>query len=389
MKRKIASISVFAGSVLMMLTACHHQSQEAEPALQDVSFVTVKTQPLTVHSTLPGRTSAYEVAEVRPQVNGVVLARYFNEGTDVKKGQPLFLINPAPYQATYDVNKAQLAHAEAQEKTAAAKLERYKALAPAQAISRQDYDDALATDRAAKADIAQAKANIELSAVNLGYTRVTAPITGRIGRVLTTVGALVTSGQSSNMAIVTRLDPIYVDVNLPTVDFLRLRRELKAGTLKRNGNDAEVSLILDDNSTYNQKGRLALSEVSADTQTSTIVVRAVFPNPEHLLLPGMFVYGRIEEGVDPNALLVPQESVFRNNHGDPMLYVVNKDDVIEARPIKTGEAIGTQWAVTSGLQKGERVLVSGLQKVNIGDKVHPTEASLTKDASPEKKGGKA
>lgn len=372
-----------------MLSACHHQPEKAKTPLQNVSFVTVKTQPLTVHSTLPGRTSAYEVAEVRPQVNGVVLARYFNEGSDVKKGQPLFLINPAPYRATYDMNKAQLAHAEAQEKTAAAKLERYRALAPAQAISRQDYDDALATERSAKADIAQAKANIELSAVNLGYTRVTSPITGRIGRVLTTVGALVTSGQSSNMAIVTRLDPIYVDVNLPTVDFLRLRRELKAGTLKRNGNDAEVSLILDDNSTYNQKGRLALSEVNADTQTSTIIVRAVFPNPEHLLLPGMFVYGRIEEGIDPNALLVPQESVFRNNHGDPMLYVVNKDDVIEARTIKTGDAIGTQWVVSSGLQKGERVLFSGLQKVHIGDKVHPVEASVKKDGSPEQKGGKA
>ncbi|MFT8736862.1 MAG: efflux RND transporter periplasmic adaptor subunit [Zymomonas mobilis] len=381
MKRKIAVLPVLAGS-LLILTACHHQQKEAELPLQEVSFVEVKSQPLTIHSSLPGRTSAYEVAEVRPQVNGVVMARYFKEGTDVKKGQPLFLINPAPYQATYDVNKAQLARAEAQEKTAAAKLERYKALAPAQAISRQDYDDALATDRSAKADIAQAKANIELSAVNLGYTHVTAPITGRIGRVLTTVGALVTSGQSSNMAIVTRLDPIYVDVNLPTVDFLRLRRELKAGTLKRNGNDAEVSLILDDNSTYNQTGRLALSEVSADPQTATIIVRAVFPNPERLLLPGMFVYGRIEEGVDPNALLVPQEAIFRNNHGDPMLYIVNKDDVIETRQVKTGEAVGNQWAIMSGLKKGERVLVTGLQKVNIGDKVHPVKASSSSEAAP-------
>ncbi|AEI37799.1 MAG: efflux RND transporter periplasmic adaptor subunit [Zymomonas mobilis subsp. pomaceae] len=387
MKQIIALLPVLAGSMLI-LAACHQKPKAAPPVLQDVNFIEVKTQSLTVHSDLPGRTSAYEIAEVRPQVNGIVTERYFNEGRDVKKGQALFLINPAPYKATYDANLAQLARAEAQEKTAAAKLERYKALAPIQAISRQDYDDALATQRSAKADIAQAKANVERSAVDLGYTRVTSPITGRIGRVLTTVGALVTTTQNSNMAIVTRLDPIYVDVNLPTVDFLRLRRELKAGSLKRNGNDAEVSLILDDGSTYNHKGRLALSEVNADQQTSTIIVRAVFPNPEQLLLPGMFVYGRIDEGVDPHSILIPQVALFRNNHGDPLVYIVNKEDQIEVRPIKTGEAVGNNWAVTSGLNNGDHVLITGLQKVNIGDKVHAIKAS-PEDSAATKKGDKA
>ncbi|MCQ9156533.1 efflux RND transporter periplasmic adaptor subunit [Acidomonas methanolica] len=375
----------------LILTACVAQSLSAYTSnvaiaatpLQQVLVQTVRAAPFTRTTDLPGRTEAVEIAQVRPQVNGVIKQRLFKEGSDVTAGQQLYLIDPAPYRAVYDAAAAQVLHAQAAKASAQARLDRYGPLVRIHAVSRQDYDDALAVAREADADIAQAKANVERAMVNLNYTRVRAPISGRVGRSLMTVGALAAIGQNSNLAVVTRLDPIYVDVNLPATRLLQLRRELSQGRLQRISDDAAtVTLTLEDGSRYEQAGRLEFSEVNVDEASGTVVVRAIMPNPAHMLLPGMYVHARLEEGVDPAALRIPQDAVFRNSHGDPMVMVVGDGNVVGARMITTGPAVGGDWIVTSGLKDGERIVVSGWQKVRTGDTVDPSTARQS--ASPGK-----
>ncbi|MGG6430600.1 efflux RND transporter periplasmic adaptor subunit [Acetobacter ghanensis] len=365
---------------LFALAGCKRQQGAPQMPPQAVGVITMKPQPVSVHTSLPGRTDAFEIAQVRPQVTGVVLKRLFTEGSDVVAGQQLYQIDPARYKAVYDTARGQLAQAMAIDGTAKAKVRRYKQLIREHAISQQDYDDAVAAEKQAAGQIESAQGQVESAQVNLGYTKMYAPISGRIGRTLITVGALVTAEQTNNTAIITRLDPIYVDVNLPAITLLRLKRELAEGRIQRQANgEVPVSLTLEDGSPYEFKGHMALAEVNVDTTTSTVIVRAIMPNPQKLLLPGMYVHAQLDEGIDPNALLVPQEAVSRNTHGDPQVWVVQPDNTVALRQIKLGMAIGTNWVVSDGLKAGERVVVSGTQKINPGDKVSVMDSTPQTD----------
>ncbi|MEJ5141642.1 efflux RND transporter periplasmic adaptor subunit [Gluconobacter albidus] len=359
----------------LLVAGCQKKTPPPQMPPQPVDVVTLKTQPVTLETSLPGRTDAYEQAQIRPQVNGVIVSRDFEQGADVKAGQQLFQIYIAPYQAAYDQAKAQLLNGQAVAARANGQLKRYRPLVAAHAVSSQDFDNTLATAREAEAQVAQAKAALEAAAVNLNYTHVRAPISGRIGRTLYTAGALLTAGQTQPVAVVTRLDPIYVDVNLAATDMLRLKRELADGQLERNGTDAAaVGLRLEDNTEYPVRGKLQLSEVTVDPATGTLVMRAVFPNPDHLLLPGMFVNAHIQEGIDPHGMLVPQVAVARDAKGNPYVMVVDGENKVSQRSIQVLRTVGESWLVSDGLKEGEKVIVSGLQKVQPGAKVAPHEA---------------
>lgn len=352
-------------SAVFLLAACDKQTaQTAAPAAPEVGVATLKSEPVTLFTRLPGRTSAVKTAQVRPQVSGVILKRLFTEGGNVKEGQSLYQIDPATYQATYDKalatwqNDAMLA-------------KRYQPLAAAHAVSLQTYDDAVAAARAARADL-------ETAEVNLNYTRVKAPISGRISRSLVTAGALVTNGQSDYLATIQQLDPIYVDVSESTSDLLRMRRAMAAGQLtKTSDNAAAVKLTFEDGSSYPLEGKLAFSEVNVDETTGTVVLRAVFPNPQHDLLPGMYVHASFPQGIQQQGILIPQEAVMHDTKGQPYVYVVNASHQVQPRSITTGEMQNAHWLVTSGLQDGEQVVVSGLQKVRSGTVVNPVTASST------------
>ncbi|WP_369823670.1 efflux RND transporter periplasmic adaptor subunit [Acetobacter sp. DsW_063] len=357
---------------LFVLAGCERKHAPPAPPPQQVGFVTLKTQAVQLHTQLPGRTEAYEIAQVRPQVNGVIQKRLFVEGSDVTAGQQLYQIDPSFYQSTYDSYLGQLAAAKANLVTAQAKYQRYQSLIREHAISQQELDDAKATYLADQAQVQVAQGQVENAAVNLRYTKVNAPISGRIGRSVITVGALATAGQTNLLTTVTRLDPIFVDVNLPAVELLRFRRELASGQIERAGdNAATVKLTLEDGSSYSLPGTLEFSEVNVDTATSTIVVRAKFSNPDKLLLPGMYVHATLDEGMDPNALLVPQQAVSRDAHDAPQVMVLTSDNKVAVRTITTQQALGTDWIVTGGVAAGDRVIVTGLQKIHPGDKTTP------------------
>jgi membrane fusion protein (multidrug efflux system) len=344
---------------------------------QDVGVVTLQSQPVTLSTDLPGRTSPFRVAEVRPQVNGVLQSRMFTEGTDVKKGDQLYQIDPAPYQAALDSALAQLQHAEAAEGIAKAQADRYQALKGSNAISKADYDTTMATQAQALADIASAKAGVETAQINLTYTKVLAPISGRTGRSITE-GALVTANQSTALVTIQQLDPIYVDIPQSTVLITRLRREVASGQIKSVGDEeAPITLSLEDGSPYEQSGTLQFSEVTVDQSTGSVILRAVFPNPKAFLLPGMFVTAHIEEGVADQGILVPQQGVMRDPRGQASVFLVGPGDKVELRNIKTDRAIGDKWLVSSGLAAGDRVIIRGLQKVAPGAAVVPQE--MTQD----------
>jgi membrane fusion protein (multidrug efflux system) len=369
-------------TVLLLLGAlagCDDKPKQAgggPPPKPAVTVVTLKAQPVSLTTDLPGRTTAFRVAEVRPQVGGVILKRDFTEGDVVQAGQLLYQIDPAPYQAAVASAEASLAHAIASVKTAQSTVSRYRPLTAAQAISKQDLDNAVGTLQQNEADVASARASLQTANINLAYTRVTAPITGRTGRSSVTEGALVTASQSTSLVTVTQLNPIYVDIVQPSTTLLRLKRELAAGQLKTDGNDqAVVKLILEDGTKYDQPGKLQFSEVSVDQSTGAVALRAIFPNDAGLLLPGMFVRGQIEEGVRQNAILAPQQGVTHDQKGDPTALVVGADDKVELRVLTTNRAIGTDWLVTSGLKAGDRIITEGLQKVRPGVQVTATEAA--------------
>ncbi len=367
----------------MFLGGCHRKPAAAAgaPPAAEVGVVTLKARPVTFITELPGRTTAVLTADVRPQVNGLILKRIFVEGAEVKAGDQLYQIDPATYQATYDSAVATLAYDQAALVTARAKSARYKPLAAAQAVSRQDYDDAVATAGEAVATIGIAQAAIEQARINLTYTKVKASISGRIGRSAVTPGALVTAGQTTVLATVTQLDPIYVDVIQPATTLLRLRQELAAGKIQQTGpNQAKIELVLENGSKYPVSGTLQFSEVTVDQATGTVVVRAIFPNADHLLLPGLFVRAELQEGTDDQALLVPQVGVSHNTHGDPTVLVVDKDSKAALKIIQTSRAIGDSWVVTGGLAPGDKVIVDGLQKIRPGAEVHATEVKA--DAAP-------
>ncbi|MDB6091726.1 MAG: efflux transporter, family, subunit [Gammaproteobacteria bacterium] len=358
------------------LIGCHGRGDVA-PARRavDVGVVTVKPQSVAITTDLPGRTSSYRVAEVRPQVSGVVLKRLFVEGAEVKAGQPLYQIDPAPFRASYDSAKATLAHAQAELTTAKLQEERYRPLVEANAVSRQTYDNAVASALQAQADVASGKASVETARINLAYTNVLAPISGRTSRSSVTEGALVTANQTTVLVTVTLLDPIYVDVTQPATVWLRLQRELDAGQLVNRGtNAAAVGLTLEDGSEYAREGSLQFSEVTVDQSTGSVTLRAEFPNPRHLLLPGMFVRARIQEGVRQQALLVPERGVTHDQRGDPVALIVGVGNKVEQRTLQTDRVVGSQWLVVGGIKAGDRVVVSGVQIAHPGDEVTPVEA---------------
>ena len=354
--------------ISLLLSACDNNSQNSVAApLPQVSVVTLHTQPVALNRTLPGRTVAVRTAEVRPQVDGIIQKRLFTEGTDVKAGQQLYQIDPATYQAAYDKAQATL-------KNDLATVRRYRGLVADHAVSEQTYDDAVASATEAKADLDTAKVNLE-------YTKVLAPIGGRIGRSLYTEGALVTNGQSSYLTTITQLDPIYVDVSESSRSLLELRNALASGRLKAlNSHEAAVQLILEDGSAYPLDGRLEFSEVNVDEGTGSVTMRATFPNPNKLLLPGMFVHAVLKQGVEENGILVPQEAVSHDTKGRPWVYVVDKNNVATQRVITTGETMNGNWLVTSGLNDGDRVITQGLLNVHAGSKVVPHDAPATSTA---------
>jgi membrane fusion protein (multidrug efflux system) len=364
--------------LLVALAGCNkHGAAGGPPAAPPpkVNFVTVAPQPVTTTTELPGRTAAVLTADVRPQVSGLILKRLFTEGSEVTEGQQLYQIDPATYQATYDADQATLAHDQAALASAHAKSSRYRPLAAAKAISGQDYDDAVAATKEAEADILSAKANLESAQINLTYTKVKAPISGNIGASSVTPGALVTANQTTALATVTQLDPIYVVLNEPATTLIRLRREMAAGQLQTaSDGTAQVTLKLEDGSTYAQPGKLQFSEVTVSETTGTVLVRAIFPNADHLLLPGMFVRAELVEGVNKNGILLPQQAVSHNSHGDPTVYVIGADNKAHLRVIQTGAAVGDTWIVTGGLKAGEHVAIDGFMSIRDNGPVTPVPA---------------
>jgi membrane fusion protein (multidrug efflux system) len=349
-----------------LLIGCAKQAPRPPPPPQ-VRFLTVEPQSVTITTDLPGRTNAYRIAEIRPQVSGVILKRTFVEGHDVRAGQQLYQIDPAPYQASLDSARAALEKAQAAVVSATALVDRYKPLTEARAVSRQDYDNAVSSEAQAKADVASAKASIETARINLLYTKVLSPIAGHTGRSSVTEGALVTAAQTTDLVVVQQLDPIYVDVVQPITLLLRLKRELASGQLKKVGdNQALVKLTLEDNSAYAHAGKLKFAEVTVDTGTGSVTLRAEFPNPDGTLLPGMFVHEQIDEGVNEAALLVPQQGVTHDARGDATAMVLNANNQADLRVIKTDRAIGDQWLVSEGLKAGDKVIVQGLQSIKPG-----------------------
>ncbi|EDW0108523.1 efflux RND transporter periplasmic adaptor subunit [Salmonella enterica] len=356
-----------------LLAGCNDQGDtQAHAGEPQVTVYVVETAPLAVTTELPGRTSAFRIAEVRPQVSGIVLKRNFTEGSDVEAGQSLYQIDPATYQADYDSTKGELAKSEAAAAIAHLTVKRYVPLVGTKYISQQEYDQAIADARQADAAVVAAKAAVESARINLAYTKVTSPISGRIGKSNVTEGALVTNGQSTELATVQQLDPIYVDVTQSSNDFMRLKQSVEQGSLHKDSASSTVQLVMENGQVYPLKGTLQFSDVTVDESTGSITLRAVFPNPQHSLLPGMFVRARIDEGVQPNAILVPQQGVTRTPRGDAMVMVVNDKNQVEARNVVAAQAIGDKWLISEGLKPGDKVIVSGLQKARPGVQVKAT-----------------
>ncbi|KVV39972.1 hemolysin D [Burkholderia territorii] len=368
-------ITVAAAAVF--LAACGKKESAPPPQTPEVGVVTVQPQAVPVFSELPGRTSAFLVAQVRARVDGIVLRREFTEGTDVKAGQRLYKIDPAPYIAALNSAKATLAKAQANLATQNALVARYKVLVAANAVSKQDYDNAVAAQGQAAADVAAGKAAVDTAQINLGYTDVVSPITGRVGISQVTPGAYVQASQATLMSTVQQLDPVYVDLTQSSLEGLKLRQDVQSGRLKTSGpGAAKVSLILEDGKTYSEAGKLQFSDVTVDQATGSVTIRAVFPNPGRVLLPGMFVRARIEEGVNENAFLVPQIGVTHDQKGQAIAMVVNANNKVEPRPLKTAGMRGQDWIVEGGLQAGDHVIVQGGEKVRPGATVKSVEAQL-------------
>ncbi len=340
-------------AVVLVLGGCGDRKAGGPPPMPEVAVVTVQTKPVVTTTELAGRTSANLVAEVRPQVGGIIQKRFFTEGSDVKAGQPLFQIDPALYQAA-------LARSEAQLSTLQLKEKRLKELLADKAVSRQDYDDTSAA-------LKQIQADVQTASINLKYTTITAPISGRIGKSSVTVGALVTAHQPVALATIQQMDPMYVDVSQSTTDILRLRRQIQEGELDPNANQQKkVRLFLDDGTVYPLKGNLQFRDITVDPTTGSVILRIVFPNPKGVLLPGMFVRTVIQEGLHKNAMMIPQQAVSRDPKGNPYTLTVDIAGKVQQRDIKLDRAVGDAWLVDSGLADGDRVIVEGLLKAKPG-----------------------
>jgi membrane fusion protein (multidrug efflux system) len=366
--KRIAAMGVLV--VGLITSGCGSQQAAPKPDPPEVAIVTVNPERVVLTTELPGRISAYFVAEIRPQVNGIVQERLFNEGSDVKAGSVLYRIDPAPYQAAYDNAVAALARSEANLPPIRLKAERFRELIALKAISQQDFDNADAALKQAEADIDYSKAAVESARINLAYTRIKAPISGRIGKSNVTVGALATAYQGSPFATIQQLDPIYVDASQSSANLLQLKRNIAAGRIKGAGPDqARVKLLLEDGTPYPQEGTLKFSEVTVDPSTGSFILRMVFPNPKHTLLPGMYVRAIVQEGVVDRAILVPQQGVSRDPKGNPVALVVDGSGKVEQRMITVARAMGDRWLVSEGLNPGDRLIVEGSQRVRPGASV--------------------
>jgi membrane fusion protein (multidrug efflux system) len=333
----------------------------------EVGVVTVAPESVTITTELPGRVNAMRVAEVRARATGILLKRLFEEGADVKADQVLFEIDPAPMQASYDSAKASLAKAEATLAQAQSTAKRDEALIKVKGVTQQAYEDAKANELESEADVLTAKAALEMAALNLGYTKVTAPISGRIGMALITEGALASATDATKMAVINQLDPIYVDFTQSSVDMLKLRRSLESGKMQGvSSKEIKITLLLEDGTTYAETGRLLFSDISVDATTGSVTLRGQFPNADKILLPGMFVRGRVEVAVENQAIAIPQRGVMRDSGGQASALIVNAQNQVEQRAIQTRAVSGDKWVVSSGLSAGDRVIVEGLQKAHPG-----------------------
>ncbi|MFH6565631.1 efflux RND transporter periplasmic adaptor subunit [Pseudomonas kulmbachensis] len=373
--RRLSLALPFLLAASLLVSACGKPPGGPPPAegTPQMGVITIRTQSITLTKELPGRTVPYLIAEVRPQVSGLIQSRTFREGADVRAGQVLYQINPASYLASYDNARAVLAKAEASLLTTRLKARRYRELVAASAISRQDYDDAQAALGEATADVAAAKANVESARIDLADTRVNAPISGRIGKSSVTTGALVTADQVNVLTTIQQLDPIYIDVTQSSVSLLKLRQAMARGELEMAGaGAAKVQLLLEDGSLYAMEGRLEFADVTVDQGTGSITLRALFPNPKAELLPGMYVRAIVQEGIREQGVLVPQQAVTRDNAGKPIAYVVGPDSKLQLRRLYVERTVGDQWFVQSGLEPGDSLVVEGLSRAREGLEVTTT-----------------
>lgn len=361
----------------MFLFGCGDEAttQTPQPRLLQVKYETVKKQDITVELTLTGRTSALREAEVRPQVSGIILKRLFTEGSEVKKGQQLYQIDPATYEANLAAAKAELAKAEANAYSIKVRAERYAELIKTKAISQQDYDDAMANKRSAEAQILSAKAAVRSAEINLAYTKVYAPITGIIGKSVFTEGALVTTNQQTPLATIQELDPIYVDLGESVNDLLQTRKEIADGTIQLNkDNKVEVALLFENGEKYSEPGILEFTGVSVDQSTGMVNIRATAKNSDHILLPGMFMRAKFPKGVQKDALMVPQTAVTRANRSDKFVYVIDENDTIQQKFLELGPEVPGYFIVNKGIAEGDRVVMSNIQKISQpGIKVQPVD----------------
>jgi len=393
----IAAAGVLAG--VLIFVGCGQQKGDGRPqGPPEVAVVTIQPQQVMITTELTGRTSAYRVADVRPQVNGIIQKRLFTEGADVRAGQLLFQIDAAPFQAALDNARAALSRSEANLEAIRPRAERLKELVAERAVSQQDYDDASAALQQTQADIRYWQAMVETARINLGYTAVKAPISGRIGKSNVTEGALVTAQQPLALATIQQLDPMYVDVTQSSTDVLRLRRRMEEGRLKPGAKDRRrVRLILEDGTLYSREGAMQFRDVTVDPTTGSLILRVVFPNPKGMLLPGMFVRAVVEEGVNPKALLIPQQAVLRDTKGNPFTLIVDGQGKVAQHFLVLDRAMGDTWLVTSGLAPGEQVVVEGVQKAKPGMVVRvvpfaaggETKKEERKDAAPASASGPA
>jgi membrane fusion protein (multidrug efflux system) len=362
----------FLVCLALLLGGCGQKPAAFTPPPPEVSVVTVATESLPVTTELPGRIDAVRTAEVRARVAGILLKEVYREGSDVKAGDVLFQIDPAPLQASYDSAQAALAKSKANAIQTQQQANRDQVLIKIHAVSQLDYQTAVSAAAQAQADVLAQKAALETANLNLGYATVTAPISGRIGKALATEGALVGQGEATELAVIQQLDPIYFDFTQSSVDVLRLRKQLESGQLKSvEPGAARLTLLLEDGSVYPHAGKLLFSDITVDPTTGMITLRAEFPNPDDLLLPGMFARGRLEQAVNSEAIALTQRAVMHGPDGSATVYVVTPDNKVEVRTIKADNAVGDKWIVTDGLKPGERVIVEGLQKVQPGGAVNP------------------
>ena len=365
----------------LLLAGCKPSAEQnqapADMPAPEVNVITLQPQTLTLHTQLPGRTSAFRVAEVRPQVGGIIIKRFFREGSDVKAGQVLYQIDPATYEASLASAKASWERAQASEAIARLKAERYRNLSKTNGVSRQENDDAEASWKQAIADVASAKAAVDTAKINVEYTKLKAPISGRIGKSTVTEGALVTAQQTTALTTIQQLDPLYVDVSQSSSELLKLKKALSDGQLEKTGpQEAKVQLLMEDGSRYSESGKLQFSDVTVDEGTGSVTVRAIFANHDQQLLPGMFVRAELGEASVKDALLVPQLAVSHDPRGKATVLVVNAQGQVEQKAFETARSVNNSWLIKDGLSAGDQVIVNGSQKVQVGMKVKATPVDI-------------